>query len=538
MTATDKIFSRVRSAGFTTEAACALLANIQAESAFNSINLEDTRNRSLGMSDEEYTRRVDAGIYQDFVTDSAGYGLAQWTYWTRKQELIMFVRQRGVSVGDFDTQMDFLLYEMKKDFPGCWNICTQSHDLYEITRKLLYEWENPQEKEKNMTVRYGYAQNWYQKYQNWDGSIDGDNDSGGERMTQEQAIEKVLTLARGEIGYHEQGDNWTKYAAELDKTNWYNGPKNGYAWCDVFVDWLFYKCFGDPLGREMICQPTGSAGAGCLYSAQYYKGAGRWHTTGPQAGDQIFFTYSPGEYSHTGIVESVSGGTVTTIEGNTSDSVGRRSYSVGSSNIAGYGRPKWELAAESSGGGSTPTPTPSPSGDEGFSRILKRGMRGEDVRRMQEMLIQLGYGTLLEPDGADGDFGNNTYNAVVQFQMANGLYVDGEAGPDTLGKMQELCKAETEPEPDPQPEPEPDPSPVDQGPQPESLKLLRPGDKGVQVKLAQAALSCWGYSVTADGMYTAEFAKKISAFQSRYDLEVDGIVGSETWKKLMDLPIA
>ena len=179
-------------------------------------------------------------------------------------------------------------------------------------------------------------------------------------MTILEAKQKVLDLARAEIGYHEKasnanlddpsansgGANWTKYAYDLDRTNWYNGGKNGYAWCDVFVDWLFFKAFGDPLGREMICQPTGSCGAGCLYSAQYYKSAGRWHTNAPQVGDQIFFSYSPGEYSHTGIVEQVNGDTVTTIEGNTSDSVGRRQYNIGSRSIAGYGRPKWELAQE------------------------------------------------------------------------------------------------------------------------------------------------------------------------------------------------
>lgn len=178
-------------------------------------------------------------------------------------------------------------------------------------------------------------------------------------MTVKQAIEKVLDLARSEIGYHEKASNnqlndptansgsanWTKYAEYLDSfAGFYNGPKNGYAWCDVFVDYLFVKCFGFDIGRQMLCQPLSSAGAGCLYSAQYYKQAGRWHTNAPQMGDQIFFSYSAGEYSHTGIVESVNGDTVTTIEGNTSDSVGRRYYNIGNKQIVGYGRPNWGLA--------------------------------------------------------------------------------------------------------------------------------------------------------------------------------------------------
>ena len=180
-------------------------------------------------------------------------------------------------------------------------------------------------------------------------------------MTVQQAINAVLDLARSELGYHEKasnnqlndktansgGSNWTKYAEYLDSfAGFYNGPKNGFPWCDVFVDYLFVKTFGEKLGREMLCQPEKSMGAGCLYSAQYYKQAGRFHRNAPNPGDQIFFSYSAGEYSHTGIVEQVNGDTVTTIEGNTSDSVGRRTYNIGNQSIAGYGTPNWKLAED------------------------------------------------------------------------------------------------------------------------------------------------------------------------------------------------
>ena len=540
MSVSDEIFSACMQAGFTKEAACALLANLQAESALKPNNLEDTKNDRLGMTDEQYTADVDNGSYRNFVNDSAGYGLAQWTWWTRKQNMLAFARSYGTSIGDLGMQIDFLFKEMQESFPAIWNIMKSSHDLEYLVHELLWKWENPTEKENNMKTRLAYAQGWYQKYSGWSGAS-GQNTKESSGMTVEQAIDKVLNLARAEIGNHETGDNWTKYAQDLDRTNWYNGPKNGFAWCDVFVDWLFWKCFGDPLGREMICQPIGSAGAGCLFSAQYYQGAGRWYPSNPQPGDQIFFTYSPGEYSHTGIVESVQNGTVTTIEGNTSDQVARRQYTVGSSNIAGYGRPRWELAAGAQPG-PDPTPTPSPSPSGGFDRILKKGMRGDDVRRMQEMLIQLGYGQLLQPDGADGDFGNNTYNAVVQFQMKNGLYVDGEAGPDTLGKMIEIMQAASSPA-EPQTPSDSnqngsEPSvPATDVPVPTPLKMLQSGDKGYQVTLAQSALNGWGYNVSMNGMFTGEFEKKIVSFQEQYALEADGIIGRETWKKLLDLPI-
>lgn len=178
-------------------------------------------------------------------------------------------------------------------------------------------------------------------------------------MTKDEAIKAVVALAEAEVGYHEKasnenlddptgnagGNNWTKYARDLDALpNFYNGQKNGYAWCDIFVDWCFVHIFGEELGRKMLYQPEKSAGAGCLYSAGYYKQNNAFHRTNPRVGDQIFFSYSVGEYSHTGIVVGVNGNTITTVEGNTSDSVGRRTYETSNYSIAGYGTPDWELA--------------------------------------------------------------------------------------------------------------------------------------------------------------------------------------------------
>ncbi len=96
----------------------------------------------------------------------------------------------------------------------------------------------------------------------------------------------------------------------------------------------------------MLYQPEKSAGAGCLYSAQYYKQHNAFHRTNLRVGDQIFFSYSSGEYSHTGIVVDVNGNTITTVEGNTSDSVGRRTYETSNRTIAGYGTHDWNLAVE------------------------------------------------------------------------------------------------------------------------------------------------------------------------------------------------
>lgn len=165
-------------------------------------------------------------------------------------------------------------------------------------------------------------------------------------------VSKLLAIAAAEIGYKEKetnaqlddktanaGDNnWTKYARDLQKAGYYQAGKNGYAWCDMFVDWCFLQLCGNKTKAEdMICQ-TGLYGAGCEWSAKYYKQQGRFFTSDPKPGDQIFFN----DYAHTGIVEKVEGGKVYTIEGNTSNQVARRTYNLGSSSIDGYGRPKFD----------------------------------------------------------------------------------------------------------------------------------------------------------------------------------------------------
>ena len=185
------------------------------------------------------------------------------------------------------------------------------------------------------------------------------------------AQEKLLATAQAEIGYLEKktnaqlddktanagSGNWTKYARDLDGLgSIYNGRKNGFYWCDVFVDWCFITTFGEALGMDLLCQAYQGLGAGVKYSANYYKKNGQFHTSGPQPGDQIFFYgSSTSSWVHTGLVEKVEGGKVYTIEGNTSGASGvvsngggvvRKSYALNYSKIAGYGRPDWSLVKE------------------------------------------------------------------------------------------------------------------------------------------------------------------------------------------------
>ncbi|MDO5377536.1 MAG: D-alanyl-D-alanine carboxypeptidase family protein [Clostridia bacterium] len=74
---------------------------------------------------------------------------------------------------------------------------------------------------------------------------------------------------------------------------------------------------------------------------------------------------------------------------------------------------------------STPEPTSAPA-SESYT-TLKKGSKGAQVTRLQQALIELGYLS----GAADGDFGQNTQDAVVLFQAVNGLSADGIAGTQT-----------------------------------------------------------------------------------------------------------
>ena len=183
---------------------------------------------------------------------------------------------------------------------------------------------------------------------------------------------KVIAVAVAELGYKEKASNaqlddkaanagsgnYTKYARDIDEKwpSWYNGKKNGFEWCDMFVDWCFLTAYGYENALRLLCQPEKSCGAGCTYSLRYYKNKGQFHTSGPKPGDQIFFGSSLDNSTHTGLVESVDTKQVQTIEGNSSDQVIRRSYALTNDRILGYGRPAYDAVTETAPAGNPTVP--------------------------------------------------------------------------------------------------------------------------------------------------------------------------------------
>lgn len=149
----------------------------------------------------------------------------------------------------------------------------------------------------------------------------------------------IIDVALGEVGYAEQGNNRTKYGA------WYG--MNGAAWCHMFVSW----CANQAGVKTSIVPKTASVSTGM----GWFKKKGLFKYKGsytPKRGDLVYFCTNR---SHVGLVVKVSGNTLHTVEGNSSNKVCTRTYSLSNATITGYGVPKYESLnkTNNSGGGSS-----------------------------------------------------------------------------------------------------------------------------------------------------------------------------------------
>ena len=143
-----------------------LMGNLYAESALKPGNLQNTGNKALGMTDEQFVDAVDSGEYSadKFIHDGYGMGLAQWTYYTRKQALLNFVKAAGKSIGDLETQLAFLLQEIK-GYTSVWNTLTTATSVREASDAVLMKYERPANQSESVQVkRAGYGQQYYDKY--------------------------------------------------------------------------------------------------------------------------------------------------------------------------------------------------------------------------------------------------------------------------------------------------------------------------------------------------------------------------------------
>ena len=331
----EKIWNYLKGAGLNDFGTAGLMGNLYAESGLIPNNVENLYEKRLGVTDASYTAAVDSGKYQFFATDKAGYGLAQWTYCSRKAELLDYAQCCRKSIGDLEMQLDFLMKELREGYKTVLAVLKTAGSVRAASDAVLLKFERPADQsEAAQARRAAFSQKYYDKYAA--GSAAG---SGGKPMTEQEQRQKIVSIAQSYIGCKESDGSHRKII------DLYNSHK-------PLADIIPTEC-------------------GCGKHIELFKKLGSWQENDayvPKPGDYIFYDWQDsgvgdctGSADHVGIVEKVSGTSITVIEGNYSDSVKRRTISVNGRYIRGYGVPKYG-GKEATGGGTAADAAPAKGG--------------------------------------------------------------------------------------------------------------------------------------------------------------------------------
>lgn len=232
-------------------------------------------------------------------------------------------------------------------------------------------------------------------------------------------IDKVLEIARGELGYKERSDGWTKYGQWYADEVAHSQVFAKSDWCAMFVTWVMRKAGVSPEAYP----DTSPQGSSVPYNISWMEAHG--YRTGaddmPKPGDLVYYRWGASGWDHIGIVTEVSGTSANNamlgvIEGNYNDMVSLRRIAYRDNRVAATCR--------------IPYSSEEISVVPELSFLLKQGSRSQAVEVLQQALIQDGYELT---GGVDGYFGQYTKEALVAFQQAHNLIADGTAGTETFG---------------------------------------------------------------------------------------------------------
>ena len=478
MNNTEIIWKYFEEKNFSPYAIAGIMGNMYAESGLRENNLQDTYNQLLGLSDEQYTQKVDNGSYINFIHDSAGYGLAQWTYWSLKKELYDLCKSRKKSISDINCQLDCLYNQL------------QNHKLIEPLNSatsvraasdiFLTKFERPKDQSERIQVaRANYGQEFYNQFANkttkgrngmkystsnpplvcmqtqstcykktstmqikgilWHST--GANNTTIKRYVQPSEDDPNYAELLVKIGKNIYGNDWNHIAVQAGLNAWIGTLANGSVSTIQTMPWN-YRPWGCGAGKNGSCNNGWIQFEICEdslnnknYFEKIYKEACeltaylcKMYNLNPKGMVSFNSTSVPVILCHQDSYRLGFGSNHSDVYhwfnryGKTMDNV-REDVAA--------------LLSSSSSAIVTPTQQPVIS----KNRDLGKGDKGSDVKELQENLIALGYSC--GPDGADGNFGNNTDIAVRKFQKDHNLVQDGIVGNNTKTAIATALKNKT-----------------------------------------------------------------------------------------------
>ena len=137
------IWDFFKSKGLNDFAVAGLMGNLKAESNLRPDNLQNSFEGRLG-SDAEYVKKIDSGRYSkiSFANDHAGFGLAQWTWHTRKEALYDYAKSQGKSIADLVMQLEFLWNELQ-GYTQLMRTLKNTNSIYDSSTAVLTQYEKP-----------------------------------------------------------------------------------------------------------------------------------------------------------------------------------------------------------------------------------------------------------------------------------------------------------------------------------------------------------------------------------------------------------
>lgn len=161
----EKIWNFFLDEGFSIYGIAALMGNLSAESGLDPKNLQNSCEKRLNYTDAEYTAAVDNGTYKNFTYDGAGYGLPQFTFPSRKEAFYKYAKDVGKSIGDLETQLLFMVKEMKKDFKSVYSALKTASDVKTTSDLVLKKYEAPKDQSDAVKrKRAEYGQEYFNRF--------------------------------------------------------------------------------------------------------------------------------------------------------------------------------------------------------------------------------------------------------------------------------------------------------------------------------------------------------------------------------------
>lgn len=406
----EKIWNYFKEKGLNDYGIAGLLGNLDCESGLNPNNLENAYERKLGYPDDKYVQAVDNGLYTNFIYDSAGFGIAQWTWWSRKKALYDYAKSKNVSIGSLEMQLDFLYKEFSENYKSVLTTLKTAKSVQEASNAVLLKFERPADQSVSaQNKRASYGQKYYDKYAANDSK--GDEKVMGVKTYQEN---EKIQLSKNFNSYEFRcglGSPCSCSTILID---------------DKLVEYL--QKIRDHFGKSITIT---SAYRCPSYNKRIGGATQSYHSRG-MAVDIVVGDESPREVAK--YAESIG------IKGIGLYETSKDGYFVHIDTRATksfwYGQA--QSPRQTFGGSAVSNNT---TNNNSSSVILKCGNSGDGVKSLQEKLISLGYSC--GGRGADGDYGSATENAVRNFQRDNSdvLTEDGIAGPETLKAIDKAVNA-------------------------------------------------------------------------------------------------